>query len=89
MSKDAFLKFSPRILDHLGVSAYDNLQKCLTELVANAYDADSTEVRVYLPDVVIDENASLEGAALYLWSFGEILQSARMRFEKILEILGQ
>ena len=31
----------------------------------------------------------LEGAALHLWSFEEILQRARIRFEKILEILGR
>jgi HSP90 family molecular chaperone len=59
MTKDAYIQFSPRILDHLGVSAYDNLQKCLTELVVNAYDADATKVEITLPDV-IDKNAVLE-----------------------------
>jgi len=48
--------FSPRILDHLGISAYNSVRKCLTELVANAYDADAREVTITLPDI-IDENA--------------------------------
>ena len=50
------LSFSPRILDHLGISAYNSVRKCLAELVANAYDADAREVRIDLPDI-IDDNA--------------------------------
>lgn len=48
--------FSPRILDHLGIAAYNSVVKCVAELVANSYDADATEVKILLPDV-IDENA--------------------------------
>ena len=48
--------FSPRILEHLGISAYNSVRKCLAELVANAYDADAKQARISLPDV-IDENA--------------------------------
>lgn len=43
--------------------------------------------RNYHPSVLAARE-KLEGAGLYLWSFSDILQSARMRFEKILEILG-
>jgi hypothetical protein len=57
--KAAFFRFSPRILDHLGVAAYNSLQKCLSELAVNAYDADATELTVVLPDT-IDESASIE-----------------------------
>jgi len=57
--KPAFFRFSPRILDHLGVAAYNSLQKCLSELAANAYDADATELTITLPDT-IDESASIE-----------------------------
>jgi hypothetical protein len=57
--KSAFFRFSPRILDHLGVAAYNSLQKCLSELAANAYDADATELSITLPDT-IDESASIE-----------------------------
>lgn len=54
----AEFSFSPRILEHLGISAYNSVRKCVAELVANAYDADATEVHVSLPDV-IDENATI------------------------------
>ena len=48
--------FSSRILEHLGIAAYNSVRKCLAELVANSYDADATEASVTLPDT-IDENA--------------------------------
>lgn len=50
--------FSPRILEHLGISAYNSVRKCLAELVANSYDADAHHVRISTPDV-IDENATI------------------------------
>jgi hypothetical protein len=59
MKESAFFRFSPRILDHLGISAYNSLRKCLAELVANAYDADAHEARISVPDA-IDENAVIE-----------------------------
>jgi histidine kinase/DNA gyrase B/HSP90-like ATPase len=57
-STQAEFTFSPRILEHLGISAYNSVRKCLAELVANSYDADAKQVRISLPDV-IDENAAL------------------------------
>src|SRR5439155_22949543 len=56
---NGYFRFSPRILDHLGLSAYNSVPKCLVELVANSYDADAAEVRISLPDVV-NETASVE-----------------------------
>jgi len=41
------------------LAAYNSLPKCLAELVANSYDADASEVRIALPDV-LDENATIE-----------------------------
>lgn len=55
----AELIFAPRILEHLGISAYNSVRKCLAELVANAYDADAREVYITIPDV-IDENAIIK-----------------------------
>lgn len=43
-------RISPRILEHLGVSAYTSLKKCLAELCSNCYDADAENVRISLPD---------------------------------------
>jgi hypothetical protein len=50
--------FSPRILEHFGISAYNSVRKCLGELVANSYDADAHHVNVTIPDV-IDESATI------------------------------
>jgi hypothetical protein len=44
--------------------------------------------REYHPSVLAARE-KLEGASLHLWSIAEILQKARMRFERILEILGR
>lgn len=44
--------------------------------------------RTYDPSVLAIREKQ-EQASLHLWSFEEILQRARMRFEKILEILGR
>lgn len=52
----AEFSFSPRILEHLGIAAYNSVPKCLAELVANAYDADASRVTIELPDIV-DENS--------------------------------
>jgi hypothetical protein len=58
-------KISARILDHLGISAYNSIRKSISELVVNAYDADATEVRISIPDVIgessvieIDDNGN-------------------------------
>ncbi|MCP4134461.1 MAG: hypothetical protein GY754_26040 [bacterium] len=58
-SQETSFKFSPRLLEHLGISAYNSVQKCLSELCANAYDADAKEVKISLPDI-IDNNAVIE-----------------------------
>jgi hypothetical protein len=55
----AFIKFSPRILEHLGLAAYNSVQKALAELTANAYDADADRVDITLPDT-ISEDAFIE-----------------------------
>jgi hypothetical protein len=54
--KKAGFRFSPRILDHLGISAYNSVQKCLSELGANAYDADADKLTVTLPDALDDSS---------------------------------
>lgn len=56
---EAQFSVSPRILDHLGIAAYNSLRKCLAELAANSYDADATKVSVTLPDT-INEDAFID-----------------------------
>ncbi|WP_157698438.1 ATP-binding protein [Sphingobacterium sp. G1-14] len=38
------------VLNHLGLSLYSNTPSVLSEIVANSYDADATEVRIYTDD---------------------------------------
>lgn len=58
-SRKTTFKVSPRILDHLGLAAYNSLKKCITELVVNAYDADANKVEITIPDAILP-NAFLE-----------------------------
>lgn len=41
-----------RLLDHIGLAMYSSLPKALSELIANAYDADATEVKVAIPKLI-------------------------------------
>lgn len=78
VSKASF-SFSPRILDHLGIAAYNSVRKCLAELVANCHDADAKMVRVTLPDVV-DANSSI---TIIDNGVGMSLQDLKSKFLKI------
>lgn len=42
------LTFDPQTVDHLGAKMYSQLPNAVAELVANAYDADATSVRIFL-----------------------------------------
>lgn len=42
------MTFDPNTIEHLGVKMYSNLPNALAELIANAYDADATEVVIKL-----------------------------------------
>ena len=44
------LQFDPLTIEHLGYKMYSHLPNALAELIANAYDADATKVRVILRD---------------------------------------
>jgi len=45
-----YLRFHGRIIDSLGIQMYQSPVAAIAELVANAWDADATEVDVTLPD---------------------------------------
>ncbi len=47
---DMKLSFDPMTIEHLGFKMYSHLPNAVAELVANAYDADATDVRVILRD---------------------------------------
>lgn len=66
------MTFDPRTIEHLGVKMYSTLPPAIAELIANAYDACSTEVTVKLNDEpkrieVIDNGTGM--------SFNEINQN--------------
>ncbi|WP_053207058.1 ATP-binding protein [Jiangella muralis] len=42
------LKFDPHTIEHLGSNMYSRLPNAVAELVANAYDADATEITVHV-----------------------------------------
>jgi hypothetical protein len=57
-SKTLHLKFHGRIIDSLGIQMYQSPVAALAELIANAWDADATEVEVSVPDT-LDEYATI------------------------------
>ncbi|MFD7159425.1 TIGR02391 family protein [Kribbella sp. NPDC059898] len=50
MSSPLTLQFDPLTIEHLGYKMYSHLPNALAELIANAYDADATDVQVVLLD---------------------------------------
>lgn len=55
------LSFSGRILEHLGLQMYQSPVASIAELVANAWDADASHVRITIPagkdgDITIDDD---------------------------------
>lgn len=45
---DLLLKFDPHTIEHLGSNMYSRLPNAVAELVANAYDADATAIKVHV-----------------------------------------
>ncbi len=56
------LKIGLNVLEHLGINLYSNIPSVLSEIVANAWDADATEVRLTFNDneqtITISDNGS-------------------------------
>ena len=61
MPTELEMTFDPKVVQHLGTKMYSTLPPVLSELIANAYDADATEVEVELYDqgekkIVVKDN---------------------------------
>ena len=56
--KQLFLEFHGRVIEHLGIQMYQSPVNAIAELVANAWDADATEVEIRLPETVTDADAT-------------------------------
>lgn len=54
------LKFDPLTIEHLGYKMYSHLPNALAELIANAYDADATTVRVILNQREAERSVTVE-----------------------------
>ncbi len=55
------MTFDPNTISHLGIKMYSQVPSGLAELIANAYDADATEVKITLYDknemkIVVEDN---------------------------------
>ncbi|MBL7960026.1 ATP-binding protein [bacterium] len=63
MSADQLvMEFDPNTIEHLGINQYSKLPSVIAELIANSYDAEASEVLIYLndsekdKDIIIDDN---------------------------------
>ncbi len=45
------MSFDPHTIEHFGIKMYSRIPNAIAELIANAYDADATEVHVKLYDI--------------------------------------
>ena len=52
------MEFNPSTIKHLGFQMYSTLPQVIGELVANAWDANATEVKISIPVTRIDEETS-------------------------------
>ena len=52
------MEFDPATIKHLGFQMYSTLPQVIGELVANAWDANATEVKISVPVARIDEKTS-------------------------------
>ena len=54
------LNIDPRILELLGPSLYTNIYYVLAELIANAYDADASNVYIIIKDdcIIVEDDGS-------------------------------
>ena len=53
-----YLEFHGRVIEHLGIQMYQSPVNAIAELVANAWDADATEVEIMLPETVTDPDTT-------------------------------
>ena len=42
------------VLNHLGINLYSNIPAVLSEVVANSYDADATEVNIDILSMIVE-----------------------------------
>lgn len=60
MNEKYTMSLSMNVLNHLGINLYSNIPAVLSEIVANAWDADATKVNITIENdtIVIEDNGS-------------------------------
>jgi len=71
MKQDLEMSFDPNTIEHLGVRMYSTLPPVLTELIANAYDADAETVKIILDDGKAEKEILIEDDGMGM-TFDEI-----------------
>jgi uncharacterized protein (TIGR02391 family) len=83
------MSFDPLTIEHLGIKMYSVLPNAIAELIANAYDADASEVHINLQDELNNKSISISDDGLGM-TFQEInddfLRIGRRRRETSAEI---
>ncbi len=59
--EELVMEFDPNTIEHLGINQYSTLPPVIAELVSNSYDAEATEVNIFLNDlsekeIIIEDN---------------------------------
>lgn len=71
MARELVMSFDPHTIEHLGVKMYSVLPNAIAELIANAYDADASNVRIELADINGEKSISIVDDGVGM-SFDEI-----------------
>lgn len=71
MARELVMSFDPHTIEHLGVKMYSVLPNAIAELIANAYDADASNVRIELVDKNGEKSISIVDDGVGM-SFDEI-----------------
>ncbi|MBI2487684.1 MAG: ATP-binding protein [Deltaproteobacteria bacterium] len=62
--EELIMKFDPNTIQHLGIQMYSTLPPVIVELVANSYDAEANEVKIYLYDNREESSSFLVGRSV-------------------------
>lgn len=65
------MSFDPQTIEHLGVKMYSQLPNAIAELIANSYDAESSEVHIVLTENAMEKSIAVVDNGLGM-SFDEI-----------------
>src|SRR5574344_1216257 len=83
------MSFDPLTIEHLGIKMYSVLPNAIAELIANAYDADASEVHINLQDELNNKSISIsdDGSGMTFQEINDdFLRIGRRRRETSAEI---